>query len=197
MKHRRFAAVAGAAMLLLAACSGGSSGTAAPSLITELGEHEDSLKVLAWPGYVEDGTTDPAVDWVSLLHALPEPEGLAANLYGDDKPFAAMWSQGVPQASLRAMKAWCDERKVPLMLVLWPFLQGLGPGRTYPFQKLHDEVAADCAQAGIPFLDVRPALQATRHEELWVSPGDMHANPTAHQLAAPAIARFVRAHWPL
>ena len=65
MRNWRLAAVAGATTLLLGACSGASTGTAAPSLITELGEHEDSLKVLAWPGYVEDGTTDPAVDWVS------------------------------------------------------------------------------------------------------------------------------------
>jgi lysophospholipase L1-like esterase len=138
---------------------------------------------------------DPAVDWVGLLTTLPEPAGLEAGLYGDDKPFAAMWSQGVPQASLRAMKAWCDERKVALMVVLWPFLQGLGPGRTYPFQRLHDEVAEDCSKAGIPFLDVRPALQQTPHEQLWVTPGDMHANPAAHRLAAPAITQFVRAHW--
>jgi putative spermidine/putrescine transport system substrate-binding protein len=65
MRNWRLAAVAGATTLLVAACSGGSTGTAAPSMITELGDHEDSLKVLAWPGYVEDGTTDPAVDWVS------------------------------------------------------------------------------------------------------------------------------------
>ena len=31
----------------------------------ELGEGEGELKLVAWAGYVEDGSTDPAVDWVT------------------------------------------------------------------------------------------------------------------------------------
>jgi putative spermidine/putrescine transport system substrate-binding protein len=34
-------------------------------MITEIGEGEGKVKVLAWPGYVEDGSTSPDVDWVS------------------------------------------------------------------------------------------------------------------------------------
>jgi putative spermidine/putrescine transport system substrate-binding protein len=64
MKHRRLVGVAAAAALLIAAC-GGTGGSPAPSTVTELGESETALSVLAWPGYVEDGTTDPAIDWVS------------------------------------------------------------------------------------------------------------------------------------
>jgi putative spermidine/putrescine transport system substrate-binding protein len=51
--------------LVLAACGG--TGTAASpkaSLPTSVGEGEGALTVLAWPGYAEDGSTDPAVDWV-------------------------------------------------------------------------------------------------------------------------------------
>jgi lysophospholipase L1-like esterase len=138
---------------------------------------------------------DPAHDWVDELLRLPEAEGTAAGLYHPtEKPFEAMWSQGVPQKSLRAMKAWCDERGIPLLVVLWPFLQGLGEGRHYPFQKLHDLVAADCRAAGIPFLDVLPALAATPAEQLWVTPADPHANPLAHRLVLPALHAFVAAH---
>jgi len=138
---------------------------------------------------------DPAIDWTGLLLAMPEEDCLAGLLCGENNPFAAMWSQGVPQRSLREMQAWCRERNLPLLVVLWPFLQGLGPGRVYPFQRLHDEVARDCAAAGIPFLDVRPVLQGTRQEDLWVTPADMHPNPLAQRLAAPAIGHFVREHW--
>jgi spermidine/putrescine-binding protein len=51
---------------LLTACGtvsgpGGDDG----GLPTELGEFEGSVSILAWPGYVEDGSNDPAVDWVS------------------------------------------------------------------------------------------------------------------------------------
>ena len=30
-----------------------------------MGEGEGALNILAWPGYAEDGSTDPAVDWVT------------------------------------------------------------------------------------------------------------------------------------
>lgn len=137
---------------------------------------------------------DPAHDWVGELLKLDAATATSADLAGGDKPFEAMWSQGVPQKSLREAKAFCEARKISFLVTLWPFLQGLGPGRHYPFQKLHDLVAADCAAAGIPFLDVLPALRGTREEELWVTPFDAHANPRAQELALPAIERFVREH---
>ena len=36
-----------------------------PAYAGPVGEGEGQLNVLAWPGYVEDGSTDPAVDWVT------------------------------------------------------------------------------------------------------------------------------------
>ncbi len=42
------------------------SGTADTSdMPTELGEGEGEVNLVAWAGYVEDGSTDPAVDWVT------------------------------------------------------------------------------------------------------------------------------------
>ena len=79
MTHRplrwpRIAAVC-AALTLTAACgttssddkAGGDGGFQAPDLpmLEELGDPEGEVNILAWPGYVEDGSTDPAVDWVS------------------------------------------------------------------------------------------------------------------------------------
>ena len=72
----RALALAGALGLTLAACgsSGGvgaaPAGTAAapPSAAAyagPVGAGEGALSVLAWPGYAEDGSTDPAVDWVT------------------------------------------------------------------------------------------------------------------------------------
>lgn len=138
---------------------------------------------------------DPDTDWVQWLIDLPREEGTALGLYNAaDKPFEAMWSQEVPQRSMRAAKAWCDERKIPLLVVIWPFLQGTGPGKYYPFQKLHDLVAADCQAAGIPFHDVLPALKGTPQEDLWVTPADPHPNPKAQSLTLPGIVKFVRTH---
>lgn len=67
-------AVLTAAALVLAACGGGSSdsGSAAPSAAPggaafagPVGAGEGALTVLAWPGYAEDGSTDPKIDWVT------------------------------------------------------------------------------------------------------------------------------------
>ncbi len=53
-----------------------SGDTAAPAegVPTELGEGEGEVNLIAWAGYVEDGSTDPAVDWVTRLrsrHRMP------------------------------------------------------------------------------------------------------------------------------
>ncbi|TIC87961.1 ABC transporter substrate-binding protein [Nocardioides sp. GY 10113] len=69
-------AAACAALTLTAACGTSSgddtkgveaSGFTAPDLpaLAELGEGEGEVNILAWAGYVEDGSTDPAVDWVT------------------------------------------------------------------------------------------------------------------------------------
>jgi putative spermidine/putrescine transport system substrate-binding protein len=46
---------------------GGPGGFTAPDLPMkeEVGEFEGELSVLAWPGYAEDGSNDPTVDWVT------------------------------------------------------------------------------------------------------------------------------------
>ncbi|MFK7739460.1 MAG: SGNH/GDSL hydrolase family protein [Planctomycetota bacterium] len=134
---------------------------------------------------------DPERDWVAELLALPADQARASMMsHPSDKPFEAMWSQGVPQKFLRRCKAYCKANEIRFGVILWPFLQELGEGQHYPFQKLHDFVAADCAEAGIPFLDVLPMLHGTDAEDLWVTPADPHPNPLAQRLALPAIVDF-------
>ena len=44
---------------------GGSSGSADESAaLTKVGKGEGQVNLIAWAGYVEDGSTDPKVDWV-------------------------------------------------------------------------------------------------------------------------------------
>jgi GDSL-like Lipase/Acylhydrolase family len=138
---------------------------------------------------------DPTADWVKATLELPREAGEQMGVYGPDKPFDGMWSQGAPQRALAAMSAWCKDRKCSLSVVLWPFLQGLGSGKFYPFEALHRMVAEHCAQLGIPTLDLLPTLRTQPSERLWVTPQDMHANPRAQQMALPAISDFVRTNW--
>jgi len=73
MKHYRllvaFLAILG---LLVAACgddggddSGEESTPDTADLPTEVGEGEGALNIVAWPGYIEDGSTDESYDWVT------------------------------------------------------------------------------------------------------------------------------------
>ncbi|MGR0218577.1 ABC transporter substrate-binding protein [Agromyces sp. ZXT2-6] len=59
-------AIGSIALLTLTAC-GTTSGepVSTGDAATELGEAEGQVSLLAWPGYVEDGSNDPAVDWVT------------------------------------------------------------------------------------------------------------------------------------
>ncbi|PPL16203.1 extracellular solute-binding protein [Microterricola pindariensis] len=62
--HRVVLALLAAAALSLTAC-GASGGGSGDDAATTLGEKEGSVSILARPGYVEDGSNQPAVDWVS------------------------------------------------------------------------------------------------------------------------------------
>lgn len=71
-KHTFFRAVAAVfacAVTLTAAGCGATSGAGASEAsnkaVEKLGDPEGQVSILAWPGYVEDGSNDPKVDWVS------------------------------------------------------------------------------------------------------------------------------------
>ncbi|PQZ91589.1 spermidine/putrescine ABC transporter substrate-binding protein [Arthrobacter sp. MYb227] len=60
--------------LVLAACGGGAGastggGIQVPDLptATEVGESEGQVNIIAWAGFVEDGSTNPNADWVSAF----------------------------------------------------------------------------------------------------------------------------------
>ena len=76
MRGLRWAVAAGAVLALVgAACgttsSGGSSASGGPSTIkpskvySSIGKTEGELNLIAWNGYVEDGSNDPNYDWVT------------------------------------------------------------------------------------------------------------------------------------
>ena len=51
------------AAMSVAACGSTSDGGSAA--MSKLGEGEGAVNLIAWAGYVENGSTDPAVDWVT------------------------------------------------------------------------------------------------------------------------------------
>jgi putative spermidine/putrescine transport system substrate-binding protein len=59
------AAALAAVALIVAACGGDDDEAGGGEALSELGEGEGQVNLIAWAGYVEDGSTDPAVDWVT------------------------------------------------------------------------------------------------------------------------------------
>jgi putative spermidine/putrescine transport system substrate-binding protein len=58
-------AAALAMVVFAAGCGGDDDDGGGGEELTELGEPEGELNLVAWAGYVEDGSTDPKVDWVT------------------------------------------------------------------------------------------------------------------------------------
>jgi lysophospholipase L1-like esterase len=76
------------------------------------------------------------------------------------------------------------------LVALWPLLVDFG--RSYPFRTVHERIQRFCATAGIPFLDLLPALQPHPAPDLWVHPLDHHPNEIAHRITADALLPVVR-----
>ena len=68
-KSRVYSALtaASAAALMLSGCATAAVDNGLPKvdMMQELGAGEGQVNIVAWGGYVEDGSTDPAVDWVT------------------------------------------------------------------------------------------------------------------------------------
>lgn len=58
-------ALAVGSLIFLTACGSSGNGGDPGVQQTALGDNEGTVSLLAWPGYVEDGSNDPSVDWVT------------------------------------------------------------------------------------------------------------------------------------
>lgn len=80
---RRLGIALAACAVLVAACSGsntsGGGSSAPPKMepLSALGKGEGQLNLIAWPGYAEDGSNDPKVDWV---HPFEQKTGCKVNV---------------------------------------------------------------------------------------------------------------------
>jgi lysophospholipase L1-like esterase len=75
-------------------------------------------------------------------------------------------------------------------LVLYPLMEGLEG--EYPLARVHETVAEMARHAGLPVLDLAPAFAGQSTRELWVHETDHHPNARAHEIAAKAIADWLR-----
>jgi hypothetical protein len=78
-----------------------------------------------------------------------------------------------------------------LLVATWPVLADLEGD--YPLGRVHQAIGRFCHVAGIPWLDLLPALQGRAASDLWVHPLDAHPNEVAHALAGRRLAPIARA----
>ncbi|PPL16202.1 spermidine/putrescine ABC transporter substrate-binding protein, partial [Microterricola pindariensis] len=147
-RRAALALLAAASLAALTACgtSGGSSG--GETAATELGEMEGTVSILAWPGYVEDGSNDPAVDWVTPFE---EQTGcqVTSKTYGtSDEAFSLMKTGDYDvvaasgDASLRLVAAGTV---APVNTDLIPNYAGV-----YDFLKMQSWNSVDGVSYGVP-----------------------------------------------
>ncbi len=142
------ALAAAAALALVVAGCGTESGDTTPSaddtadagftppdlpMATELGDFEGQVSLLAWPGYVEDGSTDPTVDWVTPFEEATGCEVSVKTFGTSDEAIQLMKSgeydvvSASGDASLRLIAAGDVEPVntdlVPNYADIWPFLK--------------------------------------------------------------------------
>ncbi|WP_169583728.1 MULTISPECIES: extracellular solute-binding protein [Microbacterium] len=151
-RGRRIAgtALAIGSIAILAGCgTAGGGGSAAPSeAVDELGEYEGSVSILAWPGYVEDGSNDPNVDWVSGFEEETGCE-VTSKTYGTSDEAVNLMKTGEydviaasGDATLRLIAA---EDVAPVNTALIPSYEGI-----YDFLKEKEWNSVDGQSYGVP-----------------------------------------------
>jgi lysophospholipase L1-like esterase len=128
--------------------------------------------------FVQDRLEQHQIDramraWYSELWGAPNREG---------------WERC--QAYIEDMNGRMRLRGGHFLLATWPVLAHLD--REYPFEGVHETLGRFCHGAGIPWLDLFPALKGRSAADLWVHPLDPHPNASAHGRVAEGMADAVR-----
>lgn len=99
----------------------------------------------------------------------------------------------VSKEALREMKSLADERRIRLLVAVFPRLVGLKTDETYPAQGIQNQVVQTAGkELGIDTLDLLPALKGYDAESLKVTKTDtFHLNPQGHDIVARALKRYV------
>ena len=107
-------------------------------------------------------------------------------LYADSQP-----GWGKSQKAIADLASFCKDKRIPCRVFLIPELHTVGP--KYEFADVHAKVAAVCAAAGLPVLELLDAFPAEQDpRKWWVSPGDAHPNGDGEELMGERLDRALR-----
>jgi lysophospholipase L1-like esterase len=85
---------------------------------------------------------------------------------------------------LKRLSAHAAANDIRIHLAMVPDFHGL---RDYKLGFVHTLMEKNAAELGYRFIDLLPALQGRRPEEIWAMPGDPHPNALGHKLMAETI----------
>ena len=77
-----------------------------------------------------------------------------------------------------------------LSVIIWPFLQAVGPNYTY--KGVHEKLTQYCKELNVPCLDLLPVVEGVPPSKLVVNQLDVHPNEYANKLAAQAVNDFLK-----
>lgn len=130
--------------------------------------------------------------WASLQTGI-QGKSLAEyyrELHRDGQPG---WEQS--KRSMRELKALCDSRDIPLMVMLTPNTTNLTKDESYP--PLYEQIGAAFQKMRIDTINTYPLFHLKFGEDprqVWVAPGDPHPNSKGHRIMADELYRYIRAH---
>ena len=104
-------------------------------------------------------------------------------LYGDGRP---TWERTI--AAFRELKRLCDDRHLPLTVLIVPELHNLAADGPYP--PIYRKVGATFAEMGVDAIDAFPAVAAgvkIANSEAWIARDDPHPSPEVHRILADAL----------
>jgi putative spermidine/putrescine transport system substrate-binding protein len=161
----------------------GSGGETMPEggMPTELGEGEGEVNLIAWAGYVEDGSTDPAVDWVT---GFEEETGCQVNVKlgnSSDEMVQLMQSgeyDGVSASGDATLRLIAGGEVSPVNTDLIPNYADV-----FPDLKLQPHNSVDGQPYGVPH--GRGANLLVFNTELYTTPPDSWAEMFEESTAAP------------
>ena len=107
------------------------------------------------------------------------------------------WSEGSPglamvEEALTRARAIAEREGLDLHATMYPDLTGLDGG--YPFAEQHATFERLCAERGIPFHDVLPALAGEDPTQLRAHEHDKHPNAAANRRVAAHLAELLLPH---
>lgn len=130
---------------------------------------------------------------LAIRQAKGEQQSIVGDVYTADPPrFKELWQKGweVTDQEIVTISAACRARGARLVVVVFPSFFEL-PTRdesSYPSQRLREI----CAARGVEFLDLTPSFSAeSDHAGLYLG-SDGHWSPRGHELAASAVADYLK-----